>query len=95
VARTLYFCAPAAAPQLEGEAPLFRAIKAEIVATAQSDDQGRYAVALPPGRYSVFTKEEGGYFANLFDGQGVANPVEVKAGELTALDILINYNAAY
>lgn len=73
----------------------YKEIKTTLVAKTVSRQDGSYKVELPPGRYSVFTKEAEGLFANLFDQTGAINPVVVEAGKFTNLDLSVNYKAAY
>ncbi|TXK45335.1 carboxypeptidase regulatory-like domain-containing protein [Pontibacter qinzhouensis] len=70
-------------------------IQTNLVTQVVTDANGYFAVSLEPGHYSVFSKEEQGLFANLFDGEGHIFPVEVKQGEVTPVEFLINYNATY
>ncbi len=70
-------------------------IQTNLVTQVVTDANGYFAVSLEPGRYSVFTREEQGLYANLFDGQNNIYPVEVKQGEVTQVEFLINYNATY
>lgn len=74
---------------------LFGDIETPLVAEVETDESGRFSVALPPGKYSVFTVEEKGYFANIFDLDSYINPIEVKENAWTQADILINYAAFY
>ncbi|WP_114752627.1 carboxypeptidase-like regulatory domain-containing protein [Pleomorphovibrio marinus] len=74
---------------------LIGTIHTELVETIQTDKNGEYAVKLPPGRYSLFTVESDGHFANTFDRNNYINPVEVKSGEWSVFDILVDYMAAY
>jgi hypothetical protein len=39
--------------------------------------------------------EEGGFFANQFDGEGHIQPVDIRAGDTTDISIDINYKAYY
>lgn len=71
------------------------AIQTKLVTQIATDSNGNFAVNLKPGRYSLFTKEEKGLYAKLFDGEMNIFPVEVKEGEVTAVELLINYNAFY
>ena len=81
---------------VEGQAPLFTKINAELVKTVKSNAQGFYQCELPPGKYSIFTvEEEGSFFANNFNGEGEINTVEIVAGQRIKLDINVNYKAAY
>ena len=73
----------------------FTDIRSRRVAVGMSRSNGSYKIALPPGNYSVFTKEPDGLFANLFDAQGAINVVTVKEGEFTVIDLTVNYKAAY
>lgn len=65
------------------------------LAEVESDLQGKYSVRLKPGKYSVFTQEDEGLFASVFDGEGNVMPVTVKEGQWTLLDILVNYKATF
>lgn len=60
-----------------------------------TDSRGRFAVNLPPGRYSVFTKEPKGLWANITDGESNLYPVTVEKGKWTDIRFEINYAAAF
>ena len=77
------------------EEGLFVSLAVKPIAQVETDADGKYSLQLAPGKYSVFTVEEGGLFANIFDGEGNAMPVTVKEGEWTLVDIQINYKAVY
>ncbi|HAH36991.1 MAG TPA: hypothetical protein DCL81_10860 [Algoriphagus sp.] len=77
------------------EGTLFQSISGEPITMVTTDEEGRYLLELAPGRYSIFTREEDGLFANIFDGDGNIQPVTVKKGEWTLLDIVINYKAVF
>ena len=66
----------------------------ELVATTTSDADGRYAVELPTGTYSVFVLEEGQLYANSFSNEYI-NPVTVDRGIVSPLDIEITYAATF
>lgn len=70
-------------------------INSKLIETVQSDEEGHFQVQLSPGRYSLFVKEEKGFFANIFDIDNNINPVEVKEDEITEITVKINYKAAY
>src|SRR5690606_6174788 len=74
---------------------LFGDIETRLVKEIETDDSGNFSVELPTGKYSIFTVEEEGHFANILDLDSYINPFEVKEGEWTQADILINYQAAY
>ncbi len=73
----------------------FFKINKKPLAITRSTENGFFEIKLPPGKYSVFTKEEKGLFANSFDGDGNINPVEVTSGQATRLLIMVDYKAAY
>jgi hypothetical protein len=60
-----------------------------------TDSRGRFSAALPPGRYSVFTKEPKGLWANITDGDSNLYPVTVEKGKWTEIRFEINYAAAF
>ncbi|MEB2781287.1 carboxypeptidase regulatory-like domain-containing protein [Algoriphagus sp. C2-6-M1] len=74
---------------------LFKSVAAKPITEVETDENGQYTVNLSPGRYSILTVEEGGLFANIFDGEGNIQPVTVKENEWTLLDVVVNYKAAY
>jgi len=74
---------------------LFGDIETPLVKEIETDESGNFSVELPAGKYSIFTVEEEGHFANILDLDSYINPFEVKEGEWTQADILINYQASY
>jgi hypothetical protein len=78
--------------QVVANGSLFNNIKTHIVAKTQSNQDGHYEIALQVGRYSVFVEEAGQLYANNFDGQGNINPVEVKKGSVTTLNLTVSNN---
>jgi hypothetical protein len=75
--------------------PLYEEVNANLMKVVPTDAKGHFRVILPPGTYSVFTKEDDGFFASRFDERGRINPVEVKKGQFTTITIEVNYKAAY
>jgi hypothetical protein len=73
---------------------LFEISQSPLVKT-ESTKNGFFEIILPPGKYSVFTKEVKGFFANRFDGKGNINPVEVLPGKATYTLIAVDYKASY
>lgn len=73
----------------------FSDVKTKLVATTTSNPNGTFKTALPTGTYSIFTKEEGGLFANIFDGENNIFPVTVDSQRVTELTIIVDYKAAY
>lgn len=95
VVREVIFYEPVHFSKAAGTGNLYTLIEGERVASAETDAAGQYQIALPTGTYSVFTLEEEGLFGAFFDGEGLIAPVTVTEGNVTRLDILINYKAAY
>ena len=95
VVREIYFCQPTKMNELENDGTIFQDVAERMFRVVSSDENGKYSINLPVGKYSVFTKEKTGFFANSFDGEGNINVVEVKEGEMTELDIQINYAATF
>ncbi|WP_152425094.1 carboxypeptidase-like regulatory domain-containing protein [Nafulsella turpanensis] len=95
VQRVLHIYELTTMDEATSEGTFFHDIESKLVQTVETNKKGEFVVGLPPGRYSVFVKEEQGLFANSFDGEGNINPVTVKEGEITRIEIDINYAAAY
>lgn len=74
---------------------LFQSVDGEPVTEVSSDEEGHYSLILPPGKYSVFTVEIDGLFANKFDGEGNIEPILIRKGEWVQKDIVINYKAYF
>jgi hypothetical protein len=73
----------------------FSDVQTKLVARVSSLTDGSFSVTLPPGEYSVFTKEPSGLFANIFDGDGKVNPIRVDNNKFEEITLKINYQAAY
>jgi hypothetical protein len=95
VVREIHIYEVATLQDANRENGFYKEIKTDLVAKTFSESDGSYKVKLPPGRYSVFTKEPEGLFANLFDQTGAINPVTVETGKFTTHDLSVNYKAAY
>jgi hypothetical protein len=81
--------------EVTGNGVHYTNIRTKLVAKTQSNNDGYYAVSLPPGRYSVFADDAGQLYANSFDGKGNINPIEVKKDSMSTLDIIISSQAVY
>lgn len=67
----------------------FKRTATRMVATTRSDKRGYYEVSLPAGEYSVFVDVDGRLYANHFDDEGFAEPVEVRQAEVARCGIRI------
>ena len=95
VVREIYFCKPTKMGMLKQEGSIFQDVNEIAIKSVKTDSNGQYKITLDAGKYSVFTKEESGFFANGFDGKNMINLIEVKEGEVTTFNIDINYQAVF
>ena len=95
IQRELYVFRLTNKTQADGEGSIYKNIQTELVRKIVTDMNGSFILALQPGEYSVFVREENGYFASNTDGNGNLNPVLVEDGKFTDLSIKVNYRAAY
>ncbi|HER42917.1 MAG TPA: hypothetical protein ENO08_00465 [Candidatus Eisenbacteria bacterium] len=70
-------------------------IPADLVVVARSSEYGCFEAELPPGRYSIFVREGGYYYANRVDDEGYVFPVEIDEGGTVCVQIDITYMATY
>jgi hypothetical protein len=73
----------------------FKEINGTLIAKVLTDADGQFKVKLPEGKYSVFTIEKDGLFANLLDVNGCINCVHVTAKKYVWVTITVDYEAAY
>lgn len=96
VQRTLYIYELTNSTQVNTVDGVFHTnIQTPLVTQIVTDANGKFAVSLKPGKYSLFSQEEQGMYANLFDGEMNINLVEVQEGQVTNVEFLINYQASY
>lgn len=95
VAREVYIYPLLSLSDVKMEGVFVSEINQQPIAKIQSDQNGNFAVNLPPGKYSILVKENDGLFVNTFDSQNHINPVEVKNRNVSRMEISINYMAAY
>ena len=74
---------------------LFGNIETPLVVSVETNNEGEFSVMLPPGKYSLFTVEEKGYFASIFDLDSYIHPVKVEKNEWSQVEIIIDYKASY
>jgi hypothetical protein len=95
VAREIVVYKPVMLQDTEQSDQFFNNIKAELVTKALSKTDGSFKIKLPPGKYSVFTREPKGFFANIIDQDGCLSCVEVRPKKYTWMTITVDYEAAY
>jgi hypothetical protein len=69
-----------------GQSPCYTAVNTKLVRMADTDENGRFGVLLPPGHYSVFTKKGDLFCAGRRDDRNNIAPVEVLPGKMTRVD---------
>jgi hypothetical protein len=95
VSREVFIYEPTTTGQTTGSSPTFNRINTRLITQAKSDTTGHYSINLPAGKYSVFIKQDGKFFAAESDGTGTLNPVQIGQNVITKKDFTINNNAAY
>lgn len=97
VVREIYIYELTSGKQTEAaeEAGFYRKINSKLVKKVKSDKKGLFSVLLPPGYYSLFAKEEKGFYANLFDDAMNINPVQIRKGKWDTFELVIDYAAVY
>ncbi len=73
----------------------YSAISTRLVASTFSGADGRFAVQLPVGRFSLFVREQSMFYANGWDGQGFIYPIDVAADTVTEVQFDITYLAYF
>jgi len=63
----------------------------KLGATTTCDEEGFFEFQLEPGKYSVFVKENGQLYPNVFDGTGGISPATVESSKVSKVYITINY----
>lgn len=69
-----------------GQSPWYSAVHTLLVKVEATDSLGHFRVYLPVGRYSIFTKKNGLFYASQFDTDNNIAPVEVVPGAMTKVD---------
>jgi hypothetical protein len=73
----------------------FRNVGTRLVDSTLSNQTGFFQMALPPGKYSVFVREDSLYYACGSDGQGNIQPATVETDSVTRVQIDIIYKACF
>src|SRR5688572_24899056 len=67
IQREIHIYKPATLQQTKQSNGFFTEVHTELIAKVLSNADGSFTVKLPPGAYSVFTREKQGLFASIFD----------------------------
>jgi hypothetical protein len=73
----------------------YKSISSKLIKQVSTDNKGFFKVKLPPGKYSLFTKVDSVFYANIFDEHNNIYPVEVQKKKMTEVVIRQDFNAAY
>ncbi|QQL50089.1 hypothetical protein [Mucilaginibacter ginkgonis] len=95
ISATLYVYESTTVAQTQGSLPSFTRINSKLVTILKTNSYGVYATYLPEGTYSVFIKDDKGFFASESDGNGIINPITVSKGQVTEHNWVLSRNAVY
>ena len=70
----------------QGTSPYCQAVHTRLIRQTNTDDKGNFSILLPPGTYSVFTKQGDLFYATRRDEKNNIAPVEVLPGKMTRVD---------
>ena len=90
----VYALTPESQTEKDGEG-FYQKIKTKFIKKTKTDAKGHFWVRLPVGYYSLFVKEEKGFFANAFDDAMNINPVQVERRKWTKTALVVDYQAVY
>jgi len=91
VSRTLYVYEYTTFLNVVGYGPLYYTVNSKLIGLCTADTEGFFQIALLPGKYSIFIKENDGLYANGLDGQGGINPVTVKTDSVSSIKLMLSY----
>lgn len=95
VAREVYVYPVLTMADVKMEGVFVSEVNKPVYKKLQSTSSGKFIINLPAGVYSILIKEDAGLFVNSFDVKQQLNPITVNSGQVTRVEIIINYNAAY
>ncbi|NJN41911.1 MAG: carboxypeptidase regulatory-like domain-containing protein [Flammeovirgaceae bacterium] len=91
IERELYIHDVTTIDQVEGKDGFYSSIQTPLVIKVMTKRNGTFKINLPPGTYSVFTKEPQGFYANLLDHNKQINPVTVHPRKFSWISITVDY----
>ncbi|MCA6451160.1 MAG: carboxypeptidase regulatory-like domain-containing protein [Chitinophagaceae bacterium] len=78
-----------------GTEPVYTAIATRLVASVDTDSTGHFTISLPVGSYSLFVKQGGRFYANLFDNNNNIALFTVEEGKLTQVTLSVSSRASF
>jgi hypothetical protein len=70
-------------------------ILTRLVKETLTDSSGQFVMPTEPGTYSIFVEDEGGWYYNGFNGEGIQGEVTVKPQEVSTILIKITTKATF
>ncbi len=74
---------------------LYTLINTKLVASVETDSNGKFNISLPVGKYSLFIKQGENFYANLFDQNNNIALFEVLVENFTEVKLTLNNGATY
>jgi hypothetical protein len=66
-----------------------------VIAETVCDSSGHFEMVVPPGRYSIFAEEKGGWYFNGWSGDGTQGAVTVEPQKVSEILIKITNKATF
>lgn len=90
-----YEAARASGAKPAGLASHYHSTGTRLVRRVTSGRDGRFRLRLPEGVYSVMLARDSLSYANILDGNGILNPLEVRRGARVRMRLLADWDATY
>lgn len=92
----VYIFEPTSSLEVEGlKGQICTKVNTVLVDSTMTDTEGKYKIALKPGKYSLMVKFEEGFFVPYFSGANELSIIEVLPKTFSELDIIVNVKASY
>ncbi len=79
----------------DGETTFYTSVSTKKIVVAAADSLGKFSIALPAGRYSLFIKIGEKLYANSFNEKNDINVFTVEENKVTEAKIVVNNEAVY
>ena len=76
---------------IDGYGSQYDSVYTTLIGEFESDEEGFFQFQVDSGKYSIFIKEKGKYYANGSDGNGGINPVPIFNDSITIRNLIIDY----
>jgi hypothetical protein len=91
VRRTIMIYNYSTTNDVDGWAPFYKTVHSKLVAQVNADQDGFFQVAVDPGKYSIFIKENNSFYANSYDAQSGIQPVTVASDSMNIITLILDY----